>query len=574
MKFVVHQDRCVGCLACARVCPTGAIAVPETVATVSIIDPSCIRCGLCLPACPEDAISALGNLDRAVALAGEPGTVLILGTEAPAHFYPATPEQVVNACYAAGFTMVSRGVLGDELVAQEYVGLWESGAWPTIIRSSDPVVVAAITLEHPALVRYLAPVATPPVAEARYLREQGGAGLKVVYAGSWPVSHDGDIDAVITFEELERLFQAKGVFPTAQPTVFSRIPMERRRHLSLAGGFPAAWLTPEQEGPRILRVRGLDGLRPLSRALERDAQAALGFVDVLSCEGALDHPLAGPREDLFWRRTVVQLSEPPRSQEPVVMGGPRPWLKATFAMQRPVRKRASDGQVESVLEQIGTSPTGRPWDCGACGVQTCREFAEGVAEGRTSLRLCPFYLQRQAVTDPVTGLGSRALLVPRLDEELKRTERTRERFAVLFLDLDRLKQINDVHGHLVGDTVIREVAQLIKATTRSYDLAVKYGGDEFVVVLQRIDPDGAYRVAEALRSGVEALGARLGLRAQAVTVSIGVYPVDPSELLAVEELLLRADRAMYEAKAQGRNRIVMIDPSRVNSGPQSEGEAA
>lgn len=542
---------------------------------MSIIDASCIRCGLCLPACPEDAIAALGNLDRATALASEPGTVLILGTEAPAHFYPATPEQVVNASYAAGFTMVSRGVLGDELVAEEYVRLWESGAWPTMIRSSDPVVVGAITVEHAALLPFLAPVATPPVAEARYLRAQGGAGLKVVYAGSWPVSHDGDLDAVITFEELERLFQAKGVFPTAQPTVFSRIPMERRRHLSLAGGFPAAWLAPEREGPRILRVRGLEGLRPLARALEREGGAMLGFVDVLSCEGALDHPLAGPREDLFWRRTVVQLSEPPRSPEPVVVGGPRPWLATGFAMQRPVRKRASEGQVESVLQQIGTAPTGRPWDCGACGSRSCREFAEGVAEGRTSLRLCPFYLQRQAVTDPVTGLGSRALLVPRLDEELKRTERTRERFAVLFLDLDRLKEINDVHGHLVGDTVIREVAQLIKATTRSYDLAVKYGGDEFVVVLQRIDPDGASRVAEALRSGVEALGPRLGLRPQAVTVSIGVYPVDPmSDLPPVEELLVRADRAMYEAKAQGRNRIVVIDASRVTSGPQAEGEAA
>lgn len=325
---------------------------------MSIIDSSCIRCGLCLPACPEDAISALGNLERAVALAGEPGTVLILGTEAPAHFYPATPEQVVNACYAAGFTMVSRGVLGDELVAEEYLRLWDSGAWPTMIRSSDPVVVGAITLEHAPLLPYLAPVPTPPVAEARYLRAQGGAGLKVVYAGSWPVSHDGDLDAVITFEELERLFQAKGVFPTAQPTVFSRIPMERRRHLSLAGGFPAVWLAPEREGPRILRVRGLEGLRPLARAVEREGGATLGFVDVLSCEGALDHPLAGPREDLFWRRTVVQLSEPPRSQEPVVLAGPRPWLTARFAMQRPVRKRASEGQVESVLHQIGPSPTG------------------------------------------------------------------------------------------------------------------------------------------------------------------------------------------------------------------------
>lgn len=569
MKFVVHQDRCVGCLACARVCPTGAIAVPESVATVSITDPSCIRCGLCLPACPEDAITALGNLDMAQVLATQPGTVLILGTEAAAWFHPATPEQVVNACYAAGFTMVSRGVLGDELVADEYLRLWGTGEWGTMIRSSDPVVVGAVTLEYPELVPYLAPVTTPPVAEARYLRSQAGPGLKVVYAGAWPVANSGDLDAVITFEELGRLFAARGVDPRSQPATFSRIPMERRRHVSLAGGFPAAWLVPRVDGPRVLRVRGLDGLKAMARAMTRETdRVELGFVDVLSCEGALDHPMAGPREDLFWRRAVVQMTEPPRSLEPVVDRRPRPWIRTTFEPKARTALPVREEEVGAVLEKIGQSPLGRPWDCGACGYRTCREFAEAVARERTSLRLCPFYLQRQAVTDPVTGLGSRALLEPRLEEELKRSERTRERFALLFLDLDKLKEINDAHGHLVGDTVIREVAQLIKATTRSYDLGVKYGGDEFVVVLQRIDADGALRVAEALRSGVEQLGPRLGIGIGAVTVSIGVLSVEPTDLPPMGELLERADRAMYEAKKLGRNRIVMIDHGKRN------GEAA
>jgi two-component system chemotaxis family response regulator WspR len=87
---------------------------------------------------------------------------------------------------------------------------------------------------------------------------------------------------------------------------------------------------------------------------------------------------------------------------------------------------------------------------------------------------------------------------------------------------------------------------------------VKYGGDEFVVVLQRIDAEGALRVAEALRAGVEQLGQRLGIGAGTVTVSIGVYPVEPPDLPSVEELLGLADRAMYQAKEQGRNRIVII----------------
>jgi Fe-S-cluster-containing hydrogenase component 2 len=104
------------------------VAVPAEPEIVSIVDEACIRCGHCLPACPHDAITAVGQLQAAISLAGRRETVLILGTEAAAHFYPATPEQVVNACYAVGFPLVSRGIIGDELVAAEYL---RSGARKT-----------------------------------------------------------------------------------------------------------------------------------------------------------------------------------------------------------------------------------------------------------------------------------------------------------------------------------------------------------------------------------------------------------------------------------------------------------
>jgi len=240
LKFVVDPERCVGCLACVRVCPTGAVAVPAEPQIVSIVDESCIRCGNCLPACPHDAISAVGQLQAAISLAGRRETVLILGTEAPVHFFPATPEQVVNACYAAGFPLVSRGVIGDELVAAEYIRLWALENWGTMIRSSDPVVVGAIGMNYPELIPYLAPVTTPPVAEARYLRSLVGKELRVVYAGPWSVDGVNGLDASLTFKELEQMFRIRGVDVLSQPTTFSRVPMERRRFMSTAGGFPSA----------------------------------------------------------------------------------------------------------------------------------------------------------------------------------------------------------------------------------------------------------------------------------------------------------------------------------------------
>ena len=559
MKFVVAPNRCVGCLACARVCPTGAIAVPaEETATVSIVDDSCIRCGICLPACPHDAIDALGNLQVAESLLAEGRSVLILGTEAPAHFYPATPEQVINACYAAGFQVVSRGVLGDELVAAEYMRLWEEEGWGTMIRSTDPVVVGAVCMDYPQLIPYLAPISTPPVAEARYLKWLGGAGFRVVYAGSWPIMSGGDVEATITFEDLRQLFRSRGVDVMAQPTFFSRVPMERRRHISLAGGVPAPWLTRTREDiPKGLRIRGLEGLKALARAVTAQGKVDLGFVDILSVEGALDLPISGPREDLLWRRAVVQTSEPPRSPEPIVDPAGRFSIGATFEPRQPKGGVADPAKVEETLALIGTEPSGKAWDCGVCGYRTCREFAEVVALGRTSLRLCPPYLARIAATDVLTGLATRRILTERLAQERERSNRSGDRFALLFLDLDRLKLINDRFGHEAGDQVIRAVADEIKSAVRATDLAARYAGDEFVVLLPRTDGPGALRVAEALRSGVERVGQRLGYEPGSVTVSIGITEYDPAAPPAAD-LLQDADSAMYRAKALGRNKVVQL----------------
>lgn len=567
---MVLEDRCVGCLACARVCPVGAVDVPAESEVVNIRTEGCIRCGLCVPACPHDAIEVLGTLDQALALAGRRDTVLILGAEAPAHFYPATPEQVVNACYAAGFPLVSRSVLGDELVASEYLRLWEEENWGTMIRSSDPVVVAAVALDYPELVPYLAPIATPPVAEARYLRRMAGSHLRVVYAGPWPVNGVDGLDATLTFRELEELFRRRGVDVHQQPVVFSRVPMERRRHLSVAGGFPAAWLTPNAPGvPRIHRIRGLEGLKALSRAVASD-RLDLGFVDLLSCEGGLDHPALGPRDQLFWRRTLVQATEPPRSRAPVLDPAVKACVGATFRLALAPAPRPDPEAVASVLDQIGLGPKGKPWDCGACGYGTCRAFAEAVALNRSSLRLCPPYLSRwaqesqeAAATDLLTQLASFRVLKDRLGQEIERSKRSGEGFALLFLDLDRLKEINDRYGHEAGNEVLREVSGEIRSAIRATDLAARYGGDEFVVILTRTDLPGAARVAEALRAGVERVGHRLGYGHGAVTVSVGIAEYDPAASPAAD-VLAEADEALYRAKAAGRNQVVESGNGRGN----------
>ena len=152
LNFRIDADLCVACLACVRVCPTAAIEVAGEAPVLRVVDASCVRCGECVPACPHEAVTVTGELGRGMTLAAEGTAALILSAESAAHFYPATPEQVVNACYAAGFRVVTRGVIGDELVAAEYLRLWEEEPWGTMIRSSDPVVVETVRRQYPELV--------------------------------------------------------------------------------------------------------------------------------------------------------------------------------------------------------------------------------------------------------------------------------------------------------------------------------------------------------------------------------------------------------------------------------------
>src|SRR5205814_1459057 len=135
---------------------------------------------------------------------------------------------------------------------------------------------------------------------------------------------------------------------------------------------------------------------------------------------------------------------------------------------------------------IGRAPSGKPWDCGACGYPRCRSFAEALINGRATLRSCPPYQEKraseakeQAAVDDLTGLATFRLLRDRLPQELARSARSRESFAVMFLDLDNFKRLNNLFGHEAGNRVLAAVGRELQRAVRGTDLAARYGGDEF-----------------------------------------------------------------------------------------------
>lgn len=176
-----------------------------------------------------------------------------------------------------------------------------------------------------------------------------------------------------------------------------------------------------------------------------------------------------------------------------------------------------------------------------------------------------------AFRDSLTLLPNRVWLWRQLEREVRAARRSEYQFALLVIDIDRFKDINDSLGHLAGDRVLQAVARRLTASVRPNDAVTRYGGDEFVVLVKDIRGDeDIRRIAARIGGCLEAAGKRRGgeeWRAQ-VTVSIGVA-ISEGWATSSVDLFERADQAMYRAKALGRNGRFVIDESPQNSGPST-----
>src|SRR2546430_13986625 len=158
------------------------------------------------------------------------------------------------------------------------------------------------------------------------------------------------------------------------------------------------------------------------------------------------------------------------------------------------------------------------------------------------------YVRQLAVTDPLTGLANYRRLLDTLDSEIKRYERTGRPFAIVLADLDGLKKINDTHGHLVGTEAICRLANILRIHCRAVDIAGRYGGDEFALVLPEADCQASQRVANRICERLRTAGDE---PAGPVSTGIAVYPHDGK---TIAELFGAADRALYLKKGSSKKR--------------------
>ena len=164
--------------------------------------------------------------------------------------------------------------------------------------------------------------------------------------------------------------------------------------------------------------------------------------------------------------------------------------------------------------------------------------------------------REMANTDSLTSLLNRRRFMEIAEIAIQQAKIDRGQLAILMLDIDHFKKVNDQYGHQAGDQVLSAVASSIKKSLRGGDVAGRYGGEEFVVLVVGASPEQSFSIAERIRRAVARLGIQVDQSAIRVTISLGLMCISPDQVLSLDALINCADQAMYHAKQQGRNRAV------------------
>jgi signal transduction histidine kinase/iron only hydrogenase large subunit-like protein len=401
------KEKCRRCYTCVRKCPAKAIKVEDGQAKV--VAERCIACGSCIKVCRQEA-KAIRDSTAAVKdlFWNSPEIVACLAPSFPAAFPQAKPGQVITAVRNLGFTEVMEVAFGADLVAKVHAHWAKRNGDKLSISSPCPALILYIKKYFPSLVDHLTPIVSPMVAMGRVIKRKARPGAKVVFIGPCIAKKEeiedpqvaGDVDAVLTFVELDRMFQEAGLIPEKLPESPIDGPLARLgRIFPVPGGLlRSASMKEDVCQNRILVTEGKEACTQiLNEILEGSVEAK--FMDLLFCEGCINGPGFPNDLSFFSRKEWVAKYVQARLKEEVedrhkadLRKYSRVSLKRSFS---PDDRRLTTPSPDIIREILRRTNKVHPEDelnCGACGYASCQEKASAVYWGLAENEMCLPYL--------------------------------------------------------------------------------------------------------------------------------------------------------------------------------------
>jgi len=575
------ENRCHECGSCIRVCPVKAINV--TGRNVSIVEDKCIYCGRCIIECTSKAIASRSDIEEAKGLLKNHDIIAIISSEITGYFRDMDASEIEAKLLALGFSGVEDSLLGDEIVANEYLDYINNAKDETIIRSTCPAIVEMIEKFYPQLIPNLVPIVSPMIAQGRLVKDVNNGNIKTIFIGPCIAKkieaerfNDRPIDLVLTFSELDSLFKKTNTSLEKEEIFYERPLLTRS--LSVSEGFPRDILKNRSMiDNSFLVARGINDSYRLVESYGPSLSKKPRLLDLMACKGCISGPDMDENSlddrvdgviDEYKKRLLNGITF-----EEIKETIPKIELQGTFLNKMVERAKPTSDELNAVLEAGGKRGVEDELNCGSCGYDTCRARAEAVFQGLADWSLCFPYqkkifeesseqLLEMSVTDGLTGLLNHRAFLDRLKEETLRVKRYHSFLALIMIDVDNFKPINDTFGHLEGDRVLKMIANILSNNLRETDFAARYGGDEFALILPETKKIEAYPVAEKLRTITEGttffVGENHDNKIDNITLSLGICVIGEKE--ADPQLVIsRADKAMYKAKEMGRNNTIISD---------------